>query len=416
MNAARTILESKLSRTEFTLLVSMIMAVSALAVDIMLPAFGAMRSEFGLAADSNALAPIITFFLIGIALGQPIWGPLSDSIGRKRVLYAGLAVYVIAAIAAIFSPSLVVLFIARFVAGLGAAAPRVVSIGTVRDGYEGETMAKVMSYIMAVFLLVPIVAPSIGAGLLQVGSWKTIFLAIAVFGIAVGAWATRLPETLPPDRRLPLSFSKLARAAGLVVSSRFVMGLTLAQTALFGFFASYLASSQIIIDDVFGLESWFPIIFGVSAAVLGIGMLVNTRLLGVASLQTILRGVFGTYLVAALTILVLAVATGGTPPIAVFAVPFVPILFAHALLIPNLNSAALIPMGALAGTAAAVIGTISTLGGALMGALIDVSYNGTILPLSIGLAVGATLAFALFMWSDGVWDTAVAHKPDVHTA
>jgi len=126
--------------------------------------------------------------------------------------------------------------------------------------------------------------------------------------------------------------------------------------------------------------------------------------------------VFATYLVAALAILILTIATSGTPPIAVFAVPFIPILFAHALLIPNLNSAALIPMGALAGTAAAVIGTISTLGGALVGALIDVSYDGTVLPLSIGLAVGASIAFALFMWSDRVWETAVTHTPEVQTA
>lgn len=237
-----------------------------------------------------------------------------------------------------------------------------------------------------------------------------------MFAIAVWAWATRLPETLPPDRRLPLSFSKLAGAAGYVVRSRFVMGLTLAQTALFGFFASYLASSQIIIDDVFGLDSWFPVIFGLSAAVLGIGMLVNTRLLGVASLRTILRGVFTTYLIAALVILALSIATGGTPPLVAFAVPFVPILFAHALLIPNLNSAALIPMGALAGTAAAVIGTISTLGGALAGAAIDGAYNGTVMPLSIGLAAGAILAFGLFVWSDRVWETSVTTRPPVPTA
>lgn len=416
MSAAREIIESKLSRTEFTLLVSMIMAVSALAVDLMLPAFGEMRGEFGLEADSNAIAPVITFFLIGIALGQPIWGPLSDSIGRKRVLYAGFAIYMVAAIAAIFSPSLTVLFATRFVAGLGAAAPRVVSVGTIRDGYAGDSMAKVMSYIMAVFLLVPIIAPSIGAGLLIVGSWKTIFIAIAGFAVVVGAWATRLPETLTRDRRLPLSFSKLARAAGSVMGSRFVMGLTLAQTALFGFFASYLASSQIIIDDVFDLGSWFPFIFGISAAVLGVGMLVNTRLLGVASLRTILRGVFTTYLIAALAILALSLATGGNPPIVALAVLFVPILFAHALLIPNLNSAALIPMGALAGTAAAVIGTISTLGGALFGAAIDAAYDGTITPLSIGLAAGATLAFAMFVWSDRVWDASIATRPPVPAA
>ncbi|MGI9643107.1 MAG: hypothetical protein ACR2N9_10015 [Acidimicrobiia bacterium] len=144
-------------------------------------------------------------------------------------------------------------------------------------------------------------------------------------------------------------------------------------------------------------------------------MLLNTRLLGLFSLRAILRGVFGTYVVAALAILALAIGTDGTPHIGAFALIFVPILFAHALIMPNLNSAALIPMGALAGTAAAIIGTISTFGGALIGALIDVSCN-AILPLSTGLATGATAAFALFMWSDGVWGEAVGRTEEVPTA
>ena len=376
---------------------------------MMLPAFGEMRPVFGLDADSNALAPVVTFYLIGIALGQPVWGPLSDAIGRKRVLYAGLTVYVIAAVAAAFAPNLILLFVARFVAGLGAASPRVMSLGTVRDAFEGERMAKVLSYIMAVFLLVPIIAPTIGAGLLAVGDWRTIFFAIALFGVAVGVWATRLPETLPPEERLPLGFTKLARATGLVARSRFVMGLTLAQTALFGFFASYLASSQLIVDDVFGLDPWFPVIFGASAAVLGVGMLANTRLLDRFSLRSILRGVFTTYVVFALAILVVSLATDGSPSFWAFQGLLVPILFAHALLIPNLNSAALIPMGALAGTAAAVIGTVSTFGGAMIGATLDAAYDGTVLPLSVGLMVSAAVGTALYWWSDRVWDESTTH-------
>ncbi|MDJ0790341.1 MAG: multidrug effflux MFS transporter [Acidimicrobiia bacterium] len=408
VNATRDLIEERLSRVEFTLLVSMIMATTAIGVDMMLPAFGDMRPVFGLEADSNALAPVVTFYLIGIALGQPLWGPLSDAIGRKRVLYAGLSVYVVAAIAAAFAPSLVTLFVARFIAGLGAASPRVMSLGTVRDAFEGERMAKVLSYIMAVFLVVPIIAPTIGAGLLVVGDWRTIFIAIAIFGILVGVWSTRLPETLPADGRLPLSFTKLARATGLVVRSRFVMGLTVAQTALFGFFASYLASSQLIVDDVFGLEPWFPLIFGASAAVLGVGMLVNTRLVDRYSLRTILRGVFVTYVLTAAAILLLSIATDGRPSFWWFQLLLTPILFAHALLIPNLNSAALIPMGALAGTAAAVIGTVSTLGGALIGATLDALYDNTVLPLSVGLMLSAVLGAAMYWWSDRVWDESVS--------
>ena len=413
MNAARTLISERLSRVEFTLLVSMIMATTAIGVDMMLPAFGEMRPVFGLEADSNALAPVVTFYLIGIALGQPLWGPLSDAIGRKRVLYAGLAVYVVAAVAAAFSPNLIALFVARFVAGIGAASPRVMSLGTVRDAFEGERMAKVLSYIMAVFLVVPIVAPTLGAGLLIIGDWRTIFFAIALFGIAIALWTTRLPETLPAENRLPLSFTKLANAAGLVARSRFVMGLTLAQTALFGFFASYLASSQLIVDDVFGLDPWFPVIFGASAAVLGVGMLVNTRLLDRFSLRGILRGVFVTYVVTASAVLVLALATGGQPSFWAFQLLLTPILFAHALLIPNLNSAALIPMGALAGTAAAVIGTVSTFGGALIGATLDAAYDGTLLPLSVGLMASAAVGAAMYWWSDRVWDEATSQDANV---
>jgi DHA1 family bicyclomycin/chloramphenicol resistance-like MFS transporter len=302
------------------------------------------------------------------------------------------------------------LFVARFIGGVGAAGPRVVALGTVRDAFEGSAMAKVLSYIMAVFILVPIIAPAIGAGLLVISSWQAIFFAIALFGFAVGLWSARLPETLSPDRRIPLSFSKLWAAAGVVVSNRFVMGLTLAQTALFGFFASYLASSQLIFDDVFGLDSWFPLIFGLTAAVLGIGMLTNTRLLGVFSLRTILRGVFTTYVIASVALLGVSTATGGLPPVWLFLGLLAPMLFAHALLIPNLNSAALIPMGALAGTATAVVGTVSTFGGAVLGAVLDTTYNGTILPLTIGAALGALAAFVFFTWADRVWDVSVADE------
>jgi DHA1 family bicyclomycin/chloramphenicol resistance-like MFS transporter len=400
---ARQAIEQRLGRLEFTALISMVMAVVALAIDMMLPAFGDMRGHFGLAEDSNALAPIVTFFFIGLAMGQPVWGPLSDALGRKRILYTGLAIYVAAAAAAAFSPNLAVLFGLRLVGGFGAAGPRVVAQSIVRDAYEGAAMAKVLSYIMAIFILVPVIAPTIGTAVLALGTWQMVFVVIAAFGIGVGLWATRLPETLDPARRLPLDFRRLVAATARVARDRFTMGLTLAQSVLFGFFASYLATSQLLIDDVFGLSAWFPLIFGASAAIIGVGMILNTRLLGVASLRTILRGVFTTYVVATAAFLVLAIATDGTPPFAAFTVALVPILFAHALLIPNLNSAALAPMGAIAGTAAAVIGTVSTLGGALIGAVIDSRYDNTLLPLATAGAIAALTALGLFLWADRVW-------------
>jgi MFS transporter, DHA1 family, multidrug resistance protein len=407
VNAARDTIESRLSRLEFTLMISMIMAIVALAIDMMLPAFGSMRPAFGIPADSNALAPIVTFFFIGLALGQPVWGPLSDAVGRKRVLYAGLIVYTASSIGSAFAPSLGVLFVLRFIGGVGAAGPRVVAYGIVRDAYEGQTMAKVMSYIMAVFIVVPVVAPTLGSLVLAFGSWQLIFWIIAAFGIGVGLWSTRLPETLPTDRRIDLDVGRLLEAASTVLRNRFTMGLTLAQTALFGFFASYLASSQLIIDDVFGLDPWFPVIFGGSAATIGVGMLLNTRLLNIAPLRSLLRWILIGYLGSTLAFATMAWATHGTPPIWLFLAGLTPILLCHALLIPNLNAAAMIPMGNVAGTAAAVIGTISILGGALVGAGIDMVYNGTVIPFATASALGSTIAFALYLWADRVWEREV---------
>jgi DHA1 family bicyclomycin/chloramphenicol resistance-like MFS transporter len=240
LNAARDAIESRLGRIEFTALVSMVMAVTALAIDMMLPAFGVMKPDFGLTVSSNALAPVVTFFLIGLGAGQLVWGPLSDALGRKPILYAGLAVYIIAAVGAALAPSLPVLFALRFLGGIGAAGPRVVALGLVRDVYEGEAMAKAMSYIMAVFIAVPIVAPTLGSVVLVLGSWHLVFLGMAIFALAVGVWSLRLPETLARERRLPLRLGRLLSAAGFVMKNRLTIGLTLSRTAVFGFFASYL--------------------------------------------------------------------------------------------------------------------------------------------------------------------------------
>ncbi|MCL1600303.1 MAG: multidrug effflux MFS transporter [Actinomycetia bacterium] len=404
VSAARDTIQSHLSRVEFTMMISMTMAVTALAIDMMLPAFGAMRSEFGLAADSNAVAPIVTSFFLGLAIGQPIFGPLSDALGRKRVLYIGLTIYILASIGAAFSPSLTVLLALRFVGGVGAAAPSVVSRSIVRDAYEGQAMAKAMSYVMAVFILVPVLAPTLGAIILTVGTWHMIFWFFAAFGIGVGLWTRRMPETLPPERRIPLNLSHLIGATGVVFRSRFAMGLTFAMTALFAFFTSYLASSQLIVDDIFGLDPWFPTIFGGSAAVLGVGMLVNARLLDIVDLRSLLRGTFVGYGASVVVFATIAWTTGGEPPFWLFLVGLTPILFCHALLIPNLNAAAMIPMGNVAGTAAAVTGTITILGGATVGAIIDRAYNGTIIPLATAGLIGCAVAIAFFVWAERTWD------------
>lgn len=403
MTAVRQAIAARMGQREFIVLISMLMALTALAIDMMLPAFGDMRVEFGLDADSNAVAPVVTVFLVGYGLGQLLWGPLSDALGRKRILYIGLAVYVVGAMGAVFVPSLSFLLAWRFLGGLGAAAVRVVANGTVRDRYRGDEMAKVLSYIMAVFILVPAIAPSMGAAVLTVGSWRWVLVFFAAFALALAAWSLRLPETLPSLQRIPLRGSRLLAATRAVVTSRFAMGLIIAQMAAFGFFASYLASSELIIRDVFGLGTWFPLIFAGGALVLGTGMLLNPRFIDRFGLRRMLRFVLSGYPVASTVFLAIALATGGHPPFWLYLAGLLPILLVHSFVMPDLNSAAMMPMGNIAGTAAAVIGTISTLGGAMLGASIDAAFDGTIIPFASAGLVLSIVAYLSYRWADAVW-------------
>jgi DHA1 family bicyclomycin/chloramphenicol resistance-like MFS transporter len=397
-------LESRMGRREFIVLISMLMALTALAIDMMLPAFGQIRADFGLAVDSNAVARIVTVFFLGIGLGQLVWGPLADALGRKRVLWLGLSIYIVGAIGGALSPSLEVLLLWRFVAGLGAAGVRVVTLGTVRDRYRGDQMAKVLSYIMAIFILVPMIAPSLGSIVLVFGTWRWVFAFFALAAALMAAWSLRLPESLPPERRIPPDPRRLVGAGRYVLGSRFTMGFTLAQTAMFGFFASYHASTQLIVDDVFGLAEWFPLIFGGASIAYGAATLLNPRLIDRFGLRRMVRYAVVGHLLAAGLLAGIAIASGGHPPFVLYMVGIVLMLLMHALTMPNLNSAAMMPMGRVAGTAAAVIGALTTLVGAALGAVVDSFYDGSVTPLAIAAVTLSAVALALARWADAVWE------------
>lgn len=394
---------SRLSRRELVALISMLTATGALATDMMLPAFPSMREAFGLGPSSTEVALVVTAFFVGLGVGSLAWGPLSDSLGRKRVLWAGLAVYALGAIGALFAANLGVLLLWRLVGGLGAASLRAVSQAVVRDLYSGDAMAAVLSYVMAVFILVPIVAPSLGSLVLLAGPWQGVFVVFAAFAAVMALWLRRLPETLPEHRRIPFRPADLADAALVVLRSRFTVGLTLAQIAAFGFFTSYLASSEAIVSDVLGLAEWFPLIFGATAAVLGTGVLLNTRLLKRFGLRHVLAGALAAYLVAALGLLAIALLSDGTPPLWAYAMGLVPVMLSYSMLLPNMNSAAMLPMGRVAGTASAIIGGSALLGGALIGSAIDATFDGTITPFAIAAVLSATAAVAAHRWADAVW-------------
>ena len=390
-----------LGRTEFTVLLAMSMAMAALGIDFMLPAFGAIRSDLSLPPQSTAVAGLVTAYFLGLAAGQLVYGPVSDRYGRRVTLFIGYGVYALGALAAAISPTLSLLFVSRFIWGVGAAGPRVVTLAVIRDRFEGERMSQVMSFVMAVFILVPIMAPSLGSAVIAVVSWRWLFGVCVALAVAMALWSwQRLPETLHDEHRLELRFGRIMRAARLVVSHRRTAAYTLAMTALYGVFTSYIGSSEIIFGETFGRPSDFPIIFGGLAAVMGASMLLNARVVRRVGTRRLAHIVLIAYVIAATVLVSIALATGGRPPLWLFLVGLAAMLSAHALLIPNFNTIAMAPMARIAGTASAVIGAVQIAVGALLGSLLDRAFDGTVRPLSFGFLGYGVIALALVVWAE----------------
>ena len=372
----------------------MVMTLTALSIDLILPAFDDIRAAFDLAPDSPDTAGLITAFFLGMALPQLAYGTLADRFGRRPLLYAGLALFIAGAIGSAVSTSLEMMLISRFVWGLGAAGPRVITFSVIRDTYEGDRMARVMSFIMAVFILIPIVAPSLGAALIAIAPWRSVFWFCVVYAVVVGVWALRLPETLRPENQIGLRVGAVLGAVRKVVTNRQTMGYTISLTLLNGVFLSYLASSERIWADVFDRGEQFPLIFGGIAVVLGLTLIINGFIVGKLGVRRVAHVSVAAYPLTSLLLFTVAMRGNGRPGFWIFAVVLTLPLIAQSFLIPNFNTLALAPVGEVAGTASAVVGTISTAGGALLGIIIDRAFDGTVTPLSIAFVaagIGALL-------------------------
>lgn len=386
---------------EFVAMMALMMSLVAMSIDAMLPALADIGADLG-APNENASQLVVTMIFAGLAAGQLVYGPLSDSIGRKPAIAMGYAVYVTGLLLAIFAASFPMMLAGRLLQGLGIAAPRTVSIALIRDRFEGRAMARVMSFITMVFILVPILAPSLGQAILLAADWRAIFVALLLIALASLAWFwLRQPETLPPARRAPLSAGRVGHALREVLGNRTALGYTLMAGLVAGAFQGYLSSAQQIFQFQYGLGARFPLLFAVNAAAIGLAAFTNGRLVMRYGMRAMTR--LAAVVMVALSVIFVGVAlvTGGRPALALFMGYLMPNFFCVGILFGNMNSLAMQPLGHIAGVGAAVVGSLSTWLATPLGAAIGQAYNGTVTPLVLGFAALGLAALALMRWAEG---------------
>ncbi len=338
----------RIGRNQLLALISAIMALTAMAIDLMLPAFADIRESFGLAEDSNKTGQIITVFFFGLALAHLFYGPLADRFGRKPVLYAGMIIYLLGAAGSALAPTFELLLVSRFVWGIGAAGSRVVATAIVRDRFEGVEMAKAMSQIMAVFVLVPVFAPAIGSLIILVLPWPAIFWFCCIFAGLVALWSVRLRETLAVADRRPITVSSTVSGYTEVARTPVTFGYTIASVFMQSVFTAYLATVDLVISEIFDREDQFAIIFGVVAVGFGLGALGNGRVVGRFGIDAVVTRVFQVQAVLLVTLVLTTALADGRPEFWLFMPIMGMVLSSFMFILPNLNSAAMEPVGHLA--------------------------------------------------------------------
>ncbi len=387
--------------TEFVTIVALMMAVTAISIDNLLPAFPAIESRFAV-SDPNHLQLLVYVYMLGFGPAQIIYGPLSDSLGRRPVLMASLGVYVAGCLLAMVAPSFGWLLAARVIQGIGAAGGRVLSTAIVRDRFAGRDMASVMSLIMMVFLIVPMIAPAIGGAMLAFGSWIYVFISMLVLAFILTAWfGWRMPETLHPEYRRPLSLKATIQAVRLTVSTRVAVGYATALGLLTGCIMGYVGSAEQVFDTgLYRLGPLFPLAFGMVAGAMGAATLINSRVVRRLGMRRLSHAGTLAFTLVGLVQVAVGLAYGGHPPLALFLAVLAANQFLISFAMPNFNALALEPLGAVAGTASSFLGFYTTILGAACGYAIGQSFDGTVLPIGLGYAGLGALALVVVAWTE----------------
>ncbi len=379
---------------------AVLISLVALSIDAMLPALPDIGRDLG-TTDPNQPQLVLTALFLGLSVGQLFYGPLSDSIGRKPAVYLGLLIFIAGCLLSVIATSFEVMLVGRVLQGLGAAGPRVVTVALVRDLFKGREMARVMSFVMMVFIMVPAAAPAIGQAVQLLYGWRAIFgsfLAIAILGL-VWFWR-RQAETLHPEARAPFAAAPILAGILETLRNRAAFGYTLAGGLVFGSFIGFLVSSQQVFQQTYDVGTDFPLYFAILALAVGSASFVNGRVVLRYGMRLLSKWALQVMCALSVAFTVYIWISPQTPPFALFMSYMMLSFFCFGLLLANLQTLAMEPLGHIAGVAAGVVSSVTTFMSLILGTFIGQAYDGTIKPLIAGLTILALFSLATVYWTD----------------
>jgi DHA1 family bicyclomycin/chloramphenicol resistance-like MFS transporter len=385
---------------EFVTLMAVMISITALSIDIMLPALPEIGRDLRV-GQANDVQLVVSALLFGMGIGQLFFGPLADSFGRKPVIITGFVIFLIGCLFSIFTTRFEWMVVGRMIQGIGTGGPRTAIIALVRDQYGGRAMARIMSVVMAIFIVVPAIAPALGQAVLLTMGWRAVFGVLMIQGIVALTWfAIRQPETLSRDDRIPFSYRRILEAVLGVCKNRLSMGYTLASGFIAGVLMSYLSSAQQIYQEVYGLGREFPVYMAALALFVGGASFLNSRIVMRLGMRVLSYRAVCLFIVLTTIYLTVTYLMGGRTPLWLMVGLFAPSFFCMGILFGNLSAIAMEPLKHMAGIGAAIIGSLSNFISSSSGALVGRCYDGSMLPLASGFVILGSLTAIAMRWAE----------------
>lgn len=369
---------------EFILLMALLTSLVALSIDAMLPALDVIGTELNSQSTQQTYL-IVSLFFAGMAIGQLFFGPFADARGRRLTILVGLIIFLLGTLVCYLSTSMEMMLAGRVIQAFGVSGPRIASMALIRDLYVGDKMARVMSFITVIFILMPMVAPLIGQIVMNTAGWRHIFTVFAIVCVISGIWFfARQGETLPRAKRLKFNWYAFWRSIVWLANHKVVMGASIGMGTIFGAFLAYLSGSQTIFQNIYDTGEMFPLLFAMLAFSIGGAslfngiMVVRVGMVKLISYALVLSVVFGAVLVAQ------SLYFDGKPPLVMFVASMFVGFFFLGVLFGNLNSFAMQPVGHIAGVGAAFIGCFTSLLAVPIAVFINYFLTDGITPIAFG--------------------------------